>query len=127
MRNVFLIIGSAFPFAILRNIFLGRELNETDMGLMSLLITIISFVYPITLLGQHNALIRFLSKDDNIRQYDWKQYNRNIVYLSGIIAGLCSIIFVIVYNLASEIIVFLTIAIIASVIGDLYKEVVRAQ
>lgn len=126
LRNVFIIIASAFPFAILKNVILGRELNETDMGLMSLLITIISFVYPVALLGQHNALVRFLSKGNNTSFYNWKLFNLNILLLGSILSIISSLIFLLIYKLNLLALGFLTIGIIASLIGDLYKEVPRS-
>lgn len=126
LRNVFIIIASAFPFAILRNVILGRELNETDMGLMSLLITIIGFVYPVALFGQHNGLVRFLSKGDNTSVYNWKAFNLNIVLLGSIFSFISSLVFLVIYKLTLLALVFLTIAITASLIGDLYKEVPRS-
>jgi O-antigen/teichoic acid export membrane protein len=127
MTTVFLIVASSFPFAIIRNILLGRILTKDDMGIMSLLITIIGFVYPVALLGHHNAIIRFLSKTDNIFNYNWKRFNLKVLLYGSIITLIAVLVLTKIYTLSIFIGIYLCIAIIASMIGDLYKEIARSQ
>jgi O-antigen/teichoic acid export membrane protein len=127
MIRVFFIVAGSFPFAILRNILLGRILSKADMGLMSLLITIISFVGPIALLGHHNAIIRFLSKEERVGQYNWKRYNHIVLISGSVIAVLSIFVLSYIYSFSTTVFLFLFLAIFATMIGDIYKEIIRAQ
>lgn len=124
--GVFLIIGFFFVFGFLKQVFLARELTKSDMGFFSLLMTIIAFAYPVTLLGQQNSVVRFFSKNV-LSNFNWKRLLYKIIIVSGLLAVVLLMIFAVIYNIKIGPLIFLFIALIGSVIGDLFPSIIRSQ
>ncbi len=127
MTYVFFIVAGSFPFAILRNILLARGLSKADMGLMSVLITLVSFLVPVALLGYHNAIIRFLSVEGHCRKYDWKKFIRRIHWITAGVAMVGIAAAARIYHFSWIPIGFLVASVLSMIGAELYKEVIRAQ
>lgn len=125
--KVFIIISISVVFGLAKSIFLARELPKQDYGLFNLLLTIIAFTYPIALFGQQNAFVRFFSKNE-LSQYNWIKIVRSIIIASCVTILVALVIFTRIYEeLKSLELGFLFVAILGSVIGDLYTSLTRAK
>ena len=123
---VFIINGLAVGCGLFKNILLARSISEKDFGLYSLLLTIIGFLYPISLLGLQTSLVRFLSGQD-FKRFNFLKGLRNILILSAIIALVGALIASDIYLLPTPLLLFLIVVIVSSAINDLIAAVLRAQ
>ncbi|KAA3617966.1 MAG: hypothetical protein DWQ05_07930 [Calditrichaeota bacterium] len=71
--KVFILNGLALACGLGKNIILGRLLTETELGIYSLVLTIVGFVYPLSLVGQQTALVRFLN-DKTVDEFALRSY-----------------------------------------------------
>lgn len=126
IRNVFLISSAALLGGFIKNVLIARELSKEDVGLISLLFTIVAFVNPLTILGQQNALVRFLG-NENLHRYDWSRQIRRSSTLSVLITGIAVFVAVQIYDLTNLAMLYLFVAIIASALLDLLASVSRAR
>lgn len=123
---VFIIIGFSFFFGFLKQVFLARELTKTELGNFSLFMTIIAFIYPITLLGKQNSLVRFFSRE-NIQNYDWKNLLYRILIVSVVLCTVFLLVTTLIYKIQIGPFIFIFIALCGSVIADLYTSIMRSE
>lgn len=79
--TVAIILGSASLCTLLSNVFIARTLNKADMGLFSLIVSLVMLFSAIALFGRSNALARYFSKHD-LSEFNWRKDLRQIWPLS---------------------------------------------
>ena len=126
VRNVFVISALGVLGGILKNILLARELTKEELGIYSLLMTIVGFVYPLTLLGQHNAIVRFMA-DKDFSEYNWPKKILQLLFVSFCLTVLAVGIFRMTYDLKFLAMTFLLLATLGTVGTDVYASIYRAQ
>ncbi len=109
-----------------KTIILGRQLSEYDFGLYSLLLALIGFTYPISLLGQRNSIVRFCSNFE-ISTYNFKRYYQHLSLISTLIIALFVFSASLIYQFDLHIIVFLFIATLASAFLEFVPSFLRTQ
>ncbi|RMD60698.1 hypothetical protein D6833_09275 [Candidatus Parcubacteria bacterium] len=124
--RVFVVLAVTVSFGFLKNVLLGRELSKADFGLFNLVMILVGFIYPLALLGQHNALVRVLSRS-RPEDYDWKGYVHKHVPVMVLVAGALALAAAAVYGLRSDALFFLLLAILSSMAADLYSYILRAK
>ncbi len=111
---------------MVKNILLARELSKDEFGLFSLLMTVVLFVNPLTLLGQHHAFVRFMS-DKACADYAWKTwFFKKLLLILGLSVFMILIVYPI-YNFTNISLLFLILATFSSALTDLYAAIYRAQ
>jgi len=127
LGKVFFIIGLSVAFGLVRNVLLVRELSTEDMGLFTLAMTIVAFVYPITMLGQQSELVRFFSKN-SLAKYNWKKVLQKILLACAFISCVAMFIAIQIYHeLDVSILAFILVSIITTVIAELFTSITRAK
>ncbi|MCH8011194.1 MAG: oligosaccharide flippase family protein [Candidatus Marinimicrobia bacterium] len=126
VQNVFIIIATSVLFGTFKNIFLARELTQEEMGLFYLAMTIVGFVYPLSMFGQQKSIVRFFSRNDP-SIYNWKRGSFWIVCWGTIFTSIVLVVVSRIYHLTSVIIVFTMFAILSSVVAELFTNFIRSQ
>ncbi|MFQ5641820.1 MAG: lipopolysaccharide biosynthesis protein [bacterium] len=126
VRNVFFIACFGVLGGLVKNILLARELPKDELGQFSLLMTIVGFVYPLSLFGQHNAFVRFIA-DKAFPDYNWFKQIKQTLFLSAVFTCLAIGFVTPVYQFTFLAVVFVLIATFATGGSDLLATVFRAQ
>jgi O-antigen/teichoic acid export membrane protein len=127
ISKVFIIMAFSVFFGLLKNIFLARELSKTEMGIFTLAMTIVGFIYPISLFGQQSAFVRKFSQR-GLTAYNWKRTFQHILVISVLIVLVGLLIAAHIYHeeLQVFVLLFLFVAIYSSVIAELLTSVARS-
>ncbi|MFQ5823190.1 MAG: oligosaccharide flippase family protein [bacterium] len=126
VRNVFIISSFGVLGGFIKNILLARELSKDELGLFSLLMAVVGFVYPLTLLGQQNAIVRFMANKE-FSKYNWPKQFWRVLILSLVLTCGAVAIFTPIYNLGILAIIFLLFTTFSSGGTDLLAAIFRAQ
>lgn len=98
--TVAFIMGSASVCTLLSNVLIARMLSKADMGLFSLIISLVMLFSTIALLGRSNALARYFSKRD-LAEFNWRKELRRTWPLSLLIIVILVLCSQIIYRLPS--------------------------
>lgn len=123
--TVFVIMGVTVAFGFLKNILLARGLSKADFGLFNLIMTLAGLIYPLSMVGQQNTVVRFFSKNKP-EEYNWKGFFNKLLLLAFSLALIGSTLSAFIYKFDINSYVFLLVVIVGSVIADLYTYVFRA-
>ncbi len=123
---VILFNGLILGCGLFKNIILVPYVSEAELGVYSLLLAISGFVYPLSLVGQQTALVRFLSGRE-VKSFNCTRGVAEILAVSAGLIVLATAIAAKIYALTGLAVLFLVIVTFASAVTDLLPGVLRAQ
>lgn len=118
--------GITLACGLFKNLVLARNVSEAELGLYSLVLAVVSFVYPLSLVGQQTALVRFLSGKD-VDSYDCVGVVSKILTISSILVLLGTLLATLIYDLMWLPVLFIAIFALSNGVTDLVPGVLRAK
>ncbi|MCK6559646.1 hypothetical protein HUU39_18545 [candidate division KSB1 bacterium] len=123
---VILFNGLILGCGLFKNIILVPYVSEAELGVYSLLLAISGFVYPLSLVGQQTALVRFLSGRE-VKSFNCTRGVTEILAVSAALIVLATAIAAKIYALTGLAVLFLVVVTFANAVTDLLPGVLRAQ
>ena len=130
MRNkvgsVFFILLLAAIISAVNNIILARILPKEEMGMYSLIITLVGLITLIAIWGQENAFLRFFS-NNNPSEYNWKRTYFNTIGISAILVILSVFVAKEIYLLGRYVSLVIVLAVLFLISTELLSTMLRAH
>lgn len=126
IQNVFVIMAASVALGLAKNIFIARELSKPDAGTFSLAMAMVGFIYPLSMFGQQNSLVRFFNRNKPAL-YRWQTALLRTVVIGLVFSGVVLAILKQIYDLQAGVMLFVISAILASAVGELFTNVTRSQ
>lgn len=123
---VFILNSLAIGAGLLRNILLARHVSEKELGLYSLLFTLIGFLYPLSLFGQQVVLVRLLYGERATR-YNIVRGLIQILTFSAVFVVAGALIASWIYALAPLPLAFVIVFAFCSAATDLVPVILRTR
>lgn len=130
MRNkvgsVFFILLLAAIISAINNIILARLLPKDEMGVYSLVITLVGLITVIAVWGQGDAFVRFFS-NNNPSEYNWKRTYFNTIGISALLLIFSVLVAKEIYLLEKYVLLVIALAALFLISTELLSTMVRAR